>query len=79
VIKQFDVSEYHEIEKMTVSEDFSFYQQVVPGMFIMLGTKNETLNYIYPLHHSKFNFDEKVLLKGVEYYERIAKSYGLYK
>ena len=47
-------------------------------MFIMLGTKNVIKEYTYPLHHSKFNFDEKVLLKGVEYYDRIAKSYQLY-
>lgn len=79
VIKQFKPSEYQLIEKMTVSEDFSFYQQVVPGMFIMLGTRNEAKDYIYPLHHPKFNFDEKVLLKGVEYYDRIAKSYQLYE
>ena len=79
VIKQFKPSEYQLIEKMTVSEDFSFYQQVVPGMFIMLGTRNEAKDYIYPLHHPKFNFDEKVLFKGVEYYDRIAKSYQLYE
>ncbi|MBN2268650.1 MAG: M20 family metallopeptidase [Acholeplasmataceae bacterium] len=79
VIHQFNDSEYQVIEKMTVSEDFSFYQQVVPGMFIMLGTRNINKDYIYPLHHSKFNFDEKVLLKGVEYYDRIAKSYHLYE
>lgn len=78
VINQFDKSEYNVIEKMTVSEDFSFYQKEVPGMFIMLGTKNVIKEYTYPLHHSKFNFDEKVLLKGVEYYDRIAKSYQLY-
>lgn len=78
VIKNFNKDEYQVIEKMTVSEDFSFYQQVVPGMFIMLGSRNKTKGYTYPLHHSKFNFDEKVLLKGVEYYNRIAKSYGLY-
>lgn len=51
-----------------VSEDFSFYQEKVPGLFYFLGTENKELGYTFPLHHSKFNLDESALLLGVQSY-----------
>lgn len=66
-------SSYKVIEPMTVSEDFAFYQQKVPGIFVMLGTKNEILGYVHPLHSCYFNFDECVLEKGVLLYQNILK------
>ncbi|HOI84580.1 MAG TPA: M20 family metallopeptidase [Acholeplasmataceae bacterium] len=62
---------YQIIKPMTVSEDFAFYQQHVPGIFVMLGTKNEKKGYIHPLHSCYFQFDESVLIKGVELYQTI--------
>lgn len=62
---------YQIIKPMTVSEDFAFYQQHVPGVFVMLGTKNEKKGYIHPLHSCYFQFDESVLIKGVELYQTI--------
>lgn len=44
------------------AEDFSYFTQEIPGAMFFIGTKDE--NYAYPLHHEKFNFDEKVLLDG---------------
>jgi len=66
-------NEYQILKPMMFAEDFAFYQQRVPGMFVMLGTKNEEKGYVHPLHSCYFNFDEKVLIKGVELYIRIAK------
>lgn len=43
------------------AEDFSFYQQAAPGVFMCLGTGGK-----YPLHSEKFDFDEAVLGIGVE-------------
>lgn len=60
--------QYRMIEPMTVSEDFAFYQKKVPGVFVMLGSRNEKKGYIHPLHSSYFNFDEKILTQGVELY-----------
>lgn len=57
------------LEPLTFSEDFAFYQQVVPGMFVFIGSKNEK-NY-HPLHSPYFNFDEKILLNGLELYIKI--------
>lgn len=66
--------EYECLKPMMFAEDFSYYQKEVPGLFMMLGTKNDTLGYNSPLHSCHFNFDEAVLAKGVDLYERIARS-----
>lgn len=70
---------YEYIKPLMASEDFAFYQQKVPGMFTMLGTKNEEKGFIHPLHSCYFNFDETVLVKGVDLYIKIAKAYQLIK
>jgi len=59
------------IEPQMISEDFSYYQEVIPGLFYFIGTYNEEKSYVYPLHHSKFNFDDQVLLNGMETYKNI--------
>lgn len=66
-------SSYRLIKPMMFAEDFAFYQQKVPGMFVMLGTRREDLGYTHPLHSCYFNFDEKVLIKGVELYQILLK------
>lgn len=60
-----------EYEPLAISEDFSYYQQQVPGLFILLGTKNEEKGFVQSLHNCRFNFDEKVLLKGIEMFAKI--------
>jgi amidohydrolase len=68
----FQLNESQMIEPMMFSEDFAFYQQHVPGCFMMLGTKNEAKGFTAPLHNNQFNFTDEVLLQGVEAYRRIA-------
>ena len=53
------------------AEDFSFYQQRVPGLFVFLGTNDDSGNLGYPLHSCYFNFNESVLLRGIEYYRQV--------
>jgi metal-dependent amidase/aminoacylase/carboxypeptidase family protein len=72
VTSLFSTGESQTIEPMMFSEDFAFYQQHVPGCFMMLGTKNEAKQFTAPLHNNKFNFTDEVLLQGVEAYRRIA-------
>ncbi|WP_027398780.1 M20 metallopeptidase family protein [Anaerovorax odorimutans] len=48
------------------AEDFSFYLQEIPGMFMFLG-----IGDTYPLHSDKFNFDEDVLELGVKAYKKL--------
>ena len=49
---------------LLIAEDFAYYQRTLPGLFILLGTGTGI-----PLHSDRFNFDEKVLEKGVEIYK----------
>jgi len=49
-----------------ISEDFSFYQKQVPGMFCFLGLGDGPA-----LHADTFNFDENLLLKGVEFFQQL--------
>lgn len=67
---------YVEHEALTISEDFAYYQKEVPGVFMLLGTRSEEKGFVHPLHSCHFNFDEKVLLKGVEAFARILESHN---
>ena len=53
-------------EPLLIAEDFSFYQQQVPGLFLLLGTGRDT-----PLHAQTFDFDERTLAAGLEGYLRL--------
>jgi amidohydrolase len=59
-----------EAEEQMAAEDFAFYQQHVPGLFMLLGIGGKSC--LHPLHSPLFNFDEHALLGGVEVYRRIA-------
>lgn len=52
--------------KVMLSEDFSFFQKEVPGLYIGLGTGNEEKGFNKNLHTADFNFDEQVLLRGLD-------------
>ncbi len=61
------------------SEDFAFYQRAVPGIFSFIGSRNEKKGYVHPLHSNYFNFDESILMNGLNYYIDVAKKLGLFK
>lgn len=48
-----------------VSEDFSYYQRKVPGMFFFLGAGTEETKTNYPHHSPNFNIDDRALPIGV--------------
>lgn len=56
------------IPPQMISEDFSYYQEQIPGLFYFIGTYNEEKDYTYPLHNSKFNFDDEIMLDGLRSY-----------
>ncbi len=66
-------------EKQMIAEDFAMYGKKIPALFMGLGTGNEEKGFTNGLHSPKFNFDEKVLLSGVEAYCRIAMNEKAYK
>ena len=59
------------------AEDFSFFQQRVPGLFFWLGTrpKNQTAEEAASNHSPKFFVDESGLLLGVRAMSHIAMDY----
>ncbi len=59
-----------------IAEDFSYFLKEVPGAFYFVGTKNLERNYVFPLHNSKFNFDESALLYGVQSYINVLEHRG---
>jgi len=60
-------------EPSLVAEDFSFYTEKIPGAMFLLGTHSDEKGYTYPLHHSKFAYDEEVVLeKGIRLMSEVA-------
>lgn len=57
-------------EPLMLSEDFSYYQKEVKGLFFYLGTKCH--EYQSELHTETFNFHEDVLKKAVDIYYQLA-------
>lgn len=72
-IKANDKDVVEEIPMQMISEDFSYYQQRIPGLYLFLGVRNKEKGFVNGLHNSKFNFDEKVLLNGVQSYINVMK------
>lgn len=66
----FTMNEWIDPLPVMISEDFSFYQQCVPGLFAFLGTG--TPEHSEPLHSARFAFNEEVLMTGVEFFLRAA-------
>ena len=58
---------------LMISEDFSYYQREVPGLFFMLGCRNEEKGYVNALHNLNFNFNEDILLNGLNIYVDLLK------
>lgn len=59
------------IKPLMIAEDFSYYKRIAPTLMFMFGSRNKEKGYVYPLHNSKFNFDEKILLNAVNIFERM--------
>jgi hippurate hydrolase len=64
--KRLPQNKYYDIQPLMVSEDFAYYQQAISGLFMMLGTNDGQRDHAYPLHSSRFNFDDALLINGVE-------------
>ncbi|KPU27757.1 amidohydrolase [Caloranaerobacter sp. TR13] len=77
IIKDLFKDEIKIIKPMMISEDFSYYQREIPGLFFMLGSRNERKGFIHPLHSCYFNFDEEILKIGLDTYLKICKYFGV--
>ncbi len=73
----FDLNENAEtILPQMISEDFSEYQKVVPGLFFYVGTKNEEKGLVHSLHSPHFDFVPDALLNGPKAYLNLLMSRG---
>lgn len=62
---------FRELEKPSmITEDFSWYQKTLPGMFFFLGAGD-----VPALHADDFNFDESILVKGADFFEELAEKF----
>ena len=55
-------------EPSMTSEDFSWYQRYLPGMFFWLGVGDTPA-----LHADNFDFDDEILTKGADFFEKLAE------
>ena len=53
-----------------ITEDFSWYQRQLPGMFFFLGVGPAPA-----LHAADFQFDEAALQRGADFWEQLARLY----
>ena len=65
------------VPKVTGSEDFSFFQRVVPGLFIFLGVTpaEQDVGKAAPNHSPRFYVDERCLVTGVRALAHLAVDY----
>ena len=66
-----------ETPPQTVSEDFSFYQQHIPGFYVFLGVRKPgaSLDEYAPNHSPRFKIDESGLKLGVRVLANLAVDY----
>ena len=61
-----------DIEPFFGAEDFAYYLQEIPGVYIVLGIRNEEKGITEGNHSSRFDIDETVLLDGTRMLATIA-------
>lgn len=62
----------HDLPVRMTGEDFSFYGQEIPALFMRIGVRNESQGIVYGVHHPKFNIDENALSTGILVFATIA-------
>ena len=59
----------------TGAEDFAFYMEKVPGVFLWLGVGNPEQGICQPWHSPKFRMDESALALGAAGFAQLAFDY----
>ena len=57
-------------EPSMTSEDFSWYQKTLPGMFFFIGIGDTPA-----LHNDRFDFDDSLLTSGADFFQRLAAEF----
>ncbi|XP_020964134.1 IAA-amino acid hydrolase ILR1-like 4 isoform X2 [Arachis duranensis] len=66
-----------DIQPLMGSEDFSFYQQVIPGYFFLLGMENTAVEHLESPHSPHFKVNEDALPYGAALHASLAANYLL--
>lgn len=61
-------------EKVMAGEDFAFYQELIPGVMLSIGIRNEKLGSHSP-HSPYFSLDEDVLPIGAALHTALSETY----
>uniref|UniRef100_F6H789 Peptidase M20 dimerisation domain-containing protein n=3 Tax=Vitis vinifera TaxID=29760 RepID=F6H789_VITVI len=61
--------------KVMASEDFAFYQEVIPGVMFSIGIRNELVGSVHSPHSPHFFLDEDVLPIGAALHTALAEIY----
>ncbi|KAM6585245.1 hypothetical protein CsatB_012247 [Cannabis sativa] len=64
-----------EMQPLMGSEDFSFYQEVIPGYFFFLGMKNTSVGKPESAHSPHFYINEEALSYGAALHASLASTY----
>jgi amidohydrolase len=64
-----------EADRVMGGEDFANYAQKVPGLYLFLGVRNESLGAVHPVHTPYFVIDEAALPVGVRTMALVAIDY----
>lgn len=62
-------------DKTMGSDDFAYFLEKVPGVYALLGVRDNKPEHQYPLHDCRFDFDESVLKRGTAMYAQVAIDY----
>lgn len=57
------------------TEDFAFYQEIIPGYYFYLGMENRAIEKLESAHSPYFQVNEDVLPYGAALYTSLAASY----
>jgi len=64
------------IDKPTmIGEDFSSFEEKIPGTFFWVGTYNAKKGIVKPLHNPEFNLDEEIIYKAAAIFSECALLY----
>lgn len=62
-------------KKLMAGEDFAFYQELIPGIMISIGIRNEEVGSVHSPHSPYFFLDEDVLPVGAALHTALAEIY----
>lgn len=70
-----DIIQVVESPPISGSEDFSYFSQAVPGVFLFAGCRPKNAEQVYSNHHPKFDIDEDSLLVAAKAMAQLVCAY----